>query len=223
MPLKIPDQHIPGISKLIHLDDTLIDKLIEALAALPPTPDEEEVVESIAPSIDVDKKDLQTIVTALYALYHVREYSDEPSSAFVSDFLQAIRTSDEPDLAGLSSERLEALRTRFSKLLSIESVGFLSKALTLQRDGERLFCPSTKILSDIRPVFSDDAESEPAAVVVTHTLKLSYHEGTEHKHFFVVLDSIDLAQLGAVVTRALEKESTLQRLLTTAGLKDLGI
>ena len=43
---------------------------------------------------------------------------------------------------------------------------------------ERLFC-TAKILTDLRPVFDRVATDGPAALSVVHTLKLSFHHGSE--------------------------------------------
>jgi hypothetical protein len=94
--------------------------------------------------------------------------------------------------------------------------------MRLQRDGERLYCEA-KILSDMRAVFHDDAISKPAGAVVTHTLKVGYHENGTHKEFFVVLESADLEALKEIIERAQAKETILRKLLPEAGLQDLSL
>jgi hypothetical protein len=102
------------------------------------------------------------------------------------DLIQTLKSSNDASLVVTDLKEVEKLKARFEKLLGIENIGLLSKAMRLQRDGERLFCDA-KTLSDIRPVFHDDASSAPAGGVITHTLKLGYREGGEHKEFFIVL------------------------------------
>jgi len=85
-----------------------------------------------------------------------------------------------------------------------------------------LYCDA-KILSDIRPVFGDDLSEGPISAVITHTLKLAYHEGGEHKEFFIVMDQQDLITLFEVIDRAHEKEQALTGLLQKSGIPRLGI
>ena len=114
------------------------------------------------------------------------------------------------------------LPERFEKLLNINLLNTLSKAGRLQRDGERLYCDA-KILSDIRPVFGPKPTVMPPGAVVTHTLRIGYHEGGDHKEFYVILDADDLEALKNTVTRAEAKDKVLRQLLKTAKLSDLGV
>jgi hypothetical protein len=116
----------------------------------------------------------------------------------------------------------EPFKQRLDKLLGIEAFKTIAKAGRLQRQGERLFC-SSRILSDVRPVFGPRPTQRPVGAVVTHTLRLGYHEGSEHKEFFVILDSDDLIEMSEVVTRAMAKDRTLRELLSSAKLPDLGV
>jgi hypothetical protein len=92
----------------------------------------------------------------------------------------------------------------------------------LQRDGERLYCDA-KILSDIRPVFGDKPTVRPVGAVVTHTLRIGYHLGGDHREFHIILDVQDLEALKVAVDRAQAKDKTLRALLKDIKLPDLGI
>jgi hypothetical protein len=107
-----------------------------------------------------------------------------------------------------------------ARLMSIEVLNTVSKAARLQRDGERLYC-NAKILSDIRPVFSHDPTLRPLGAVLTHTLKIGFHEGGEHQEFHVVLDVDDLLALSEVIYRAQAKDKTLRKLLKESKLTSL--
>jgi len=169
----------------------------------------------------ISPEDLNMIMDTLYSLYRVREFSDVKASRFLSDLIQSLKTSGDPGLAIVPDE-IPKLRDRFKKLLGIENISLLSKAIRLQRDGEKLYCDA-KILSDIRPVFHDDATTKPAGAVVTHTLRLGYHERGQHKEFFMVLENIDLANLALTLERAHTKGETLRKMMEEVGLPDLGL
>ncbi len=81
---------------------------------------------------------------------------------------------------------------------------------------------ASKILSDLRYVFKSDPEEEPYGAVIVHLLKLTYHEDTEHKEFFVAMDDGDLRHLKEVIERAEKKARTLRRKLDAAATIFLG-
>lgn len=171
------------------------------------------------PSIPTE--DLIDIVDTIYGLYSVREAAGAGPSTFLDDLMDGIKETRDPQLE-LSPDEASDLRTRFETLLSIETLRTLSKGLGLQRAGERLYCEA-KILSDIRPVFGDDVSTRPVGAVVTHTLRMLYHEGGDHKEFYVVLNFEDLRAMKEVVDRSHAKAETLRGLLKDSKLPNLGL
>ena len=220
MSLQIPKSHIPAVAKIRQAEDSTIGRLTAALESSPPSPDPEALLPTLSRDVpEFSQDDLSAILEAIYALYYVREFSEVKTNRFVNDLIQAFRTSGETALA-VSDDETERIKARFRDILSIEKLRILSKALRLKLDGERLYCTS-KIISDIRPVFHDDVAAKPSGAVVSHTLKLEYHEGGDHKEFLVVLESADLEALKGVIERAQSKAKTLKSLLDEAGLQDL--
>lgn len=221
MPLSIPREYLPAIGKILEFSDASTEELIKALSSATICAEATDMAKQIAgltPSIPTE--DLADIVDALYSLYHVREFSEATPSRFLSDLIDTLRKN--PDLGLKKTEDVANARARFKQLLNIGTLNTLSKAIRLQRDGERLYCDA-KILSDIRPVFGTDVSKGPTSAVITHTLELGYHEGDDHKEFFIVLDEQDLLQLLEVVDRAFKKAETLTELLNKSGLPRLGI
>lgn len=161
---------------------------------------------------------MASVRNTLYTLYYIRDLSGVSHSTFLDDLMDSISRS-----RGLKPTAKEApkLRSLLEKVLSVSSLNTISKAARLQRDAERLYC-TAKILSDIRPVFGSDPKARPEGAVLTHTLKLGYHEGKEHREFHVVLDSDDLEALADVLGRARSKDKTLRNVLNEAKLSDLG-
>jgi hypothetical protein len=220
MPLDIPKRYIPVLNDIRSLPDAAVTELLQALesSSITTTPDDlaAHIVESV-PSIPKEK--LERIVDTLYSLYHVREFSEFNRASFLTELVEGLRRNEKLEI---SDAELPSLQERFKKLLSIKTLESISKAIGLQRDGERLYCES-KIISDIRPVFGEDVKSRPVAAAVTHTLKISYHEDGDHKQFFVILDDVDLDELQEIVERAKTKAGTLSDFLAESKLARLGI
>jgi hypothetical protein len=153
----------------------------------------------------VSNSDLDLILTAMVSLSVVRWSRDIPVDSFVDDVAEAISVFDR---AGDSQESKERLR----RILLIESLLITSKAITIFTDYQRTL-HGAKILTDLRYVFKDDPDTEPYGAVVAHLFKLTYHEDTEHKEFFVAMDDGDLEDLKDIIERAQAKARTIRRKL----------
>jgi hypothetical protein len=220
MALPIPKGYIPEVNKIRNLPDSIIDELVHALESAPVTADSEQLALTIADSIpSIGTEDLKGILGFVYGLYHVRQFSEMDNRAFLDELIAGVRQHAKPELA---EGDLPRMRERFRRMLGIKKLSTLSKATNLQRAGERLYCLAT-IFSDVRPVFGQDVKSKPVGAVITHTLKLAYHEGGDHKEFFIILDDQDLEELQAVIHRARQKSETLTTLLVETKIPRLGI
>ena len=202
------------------MSESSMGRLISALKSAPPLPDPNEMADWLAkqvPSLSGNR--LADMLATVYTLYEIREFSGVPPPRFLADLMDGIRQIPELQLA---PKELSKFQSVFERLMDIEPLNTVAKAKRLQRDGERLYC-TAKILSDIRPVFGSDPDTRPSGAVLTHTLKLAYHDGTgrSHREFHVVLDSNDLEALEEVITRAKAKDRTLRELLKGMNLPTL--
>jgi len=220
MALQIPKEQLPSLGKILKLSDAAVQELIGALSSATISAEAQAMAEQIADSVpSIPSEDLTDVVEMLYGLYHVREFSGVSPTRFVRDLVDTILLN--PDFGATKAEA-STIGKRFQQLLNLKTLNSLSKAIRLQRDGERIYCDA-KIISDIRSVFGDDVEKRPIGAVITHMLKLGYDQMGEHKEFFVVLDEEDLGALQDVVERAKAKGDTLTEVLDAAKIPRLGI
>jgi hypothetical protein len=220
MPFNIPEENIAAITVLKAMPNASVDAFITAIKSAPLTADTDEIAKRIAERVpSIPPKQLEDVLDTLYHIYYIRELSGVPRPTFLKDFMDGLQDSP---LRAADKKEDQALRAKFEKLLNIDTFNLLSKAKRLQRDGERLYCDA-KIISDIRPVFGAKPTTRPNGAVVTHTLKLGYHEGGEHKEFHIILDCIDLEGLSDVIGRAQAKDRTLRDLLKSTRLPVLGV
>ncbi len=220
MPFQIPREDIESVKILEALPNASVGALIGALKTVPLTADTDDIAKRIAGQVpSITSGQLEAVLDTLYGLYFIRELSGVDRSTFLNDFIEGLQS-----IPGLRTEKKDVpkLRLKFTRLLNIETFNALAKAKRLQRDGERLYCDA-KVVSDIRPVFGSRPTSLPVGAVVTHSLKLGYHESGEHKEFNVILDRIDLDLLVDVIGRAKAKDTTLRALLKETRLPDLGV
>jgi hypothetical protein len=114
-------------------------------------------------------------------------------------------------------------KERIATLLSLDALNLIeAKAKELQQEAQRLLLDA-RILSDIRPVFGENIGENPAAFILTHTLKLHYQEGGDHKEFFVALDEQDIASLKEISERAQKKTVVLKRIVEASGIRSIDL
>jgi hypothetical protein len=113
------------------------------------------------------------------------------------------------DVAGI--EEIRRGFENLAQLATVNSIAQTAKAIELAYDSDNLL-QRTRILTDVRPLFSDDAKSIDGAVVA-HTLRLRYDSAGVDHEISVALDSSDLHKLIEDCQRALDKEKTAQEQL----------
>jgi hypothetical protein len=220
MALPIPKRHFEGLNLLRKLSDTSADELLKALdsAKIASTPS--GMADRIAASVKtIPLDDIRQIMSLLYGLYHVREFSKLNKNDFLREALEGVLEHASPKVP---NDEVPAIRQRLKEFMRLNTLEKLSKALVLQQQHEHLYC-GAKITSDIRPVFGEDIKSTPVGAVISHILTISYHEEGKHRDFFVALDDFDLNALEKLIRRAKAKDETLSGVLENSGIARLGI
>jgi hypothetical protein len=214
--LKIPDEYAPGLAQIVSLPDEAIRELGSALEESPPSLEVKAVTSFVAAKMPaMSSKDLNRILVALLSLYSVRAVSEAGTDEFVDDISQAMKRSRRPEL-GLNDPDIERrFRDRLKRLLDFSALKTASKAEFLQHEYEHSLC-AARIFTDARPIFDEDPTSPPSAVVITHMLKLAYHEGGKLEEIHIALDSADLLKLKSLIDRAESKAAGLRRVFGTA-------
>ncbi len=215
--LTIPQRNRAGLSKFLVLPKEAFDDFIGALTNeraaldLPLRVPDKMKVSGLTKS---DLDDVMRAIVSLSILQWSRESESGDQKTFINEIAEAIEVFDP---IGASDESKERLR----RTLSLDTLLITSKAISIFTDYQRTLY-SSKILTDLRYVFQEDPEDEPYGAVIVHLLKLSYHEDTQHKEFFVAMDDNDLAQLKRLVERADKKARNIRRRLDASKTVYLG-
>jgi len=213
--LDIPDEYEYGIKLLLQMNDEIGKKFIKALSESQPTLYIENLVESVSQKLEdiLTPSNVEDMIEALLALYGVRDSLDVETSEFIKNLEEAVLESE--SFSNISNN-LQISKPLITELLDLdEPLSIASKAFNILLDHERVFL-SSKILTDIRPIFSNRKVESPVGAVIVHMFKIDYREGSESKEFFVALDTADINKLENVLRRAKEKEKAIQPLLKRA-------
>lgn len=170
-------------------------------------------VKETAPKLKSISDDPEELIQTLISLNVSRAHSDTSVAEFVGDVLE---TLEESDLVNSSNK--EDAQVRLSKLLSVASLGVTAKALHLQLDHERLLS-YVRILTDARPVYGTNVNAAPDAVLITHTLKLSYYQDGKPIDIYIAIDSDDIANFEQVIERAKSKATSLSKIFESSKIR----
>ncbi len=179
---QITDQQIASLRSALSLTERIYRP--EGLAAIA-----SEVV-----SLQV----AESLVRQLFQLHNTVRRSGLSACELI-EIRRAEFPNDEMAQTGLSN---------LERLADVESIARTSKAVELAYDSDNLL-QRTRILTDVRPLFSEDAQAVVGAVVA-HTLRLRYDSAGIDHEISLALDSSDIHKLIEDCQRALTKEKTAQ-------------
>ncbi|MCY3014860.1 MAG: hypothetical protein NT171_09230 [Planctomycetota bacterium] len=151
------------------------------------------------------------LVRQLISLSGMRRNLSISSSEVIAGLDFGIRNDSPEWEAGIAESWREA-KLVFEEMLSEQKVVVLSKAVELSYDYANLL-RSARIVTDIRPVFGDDA-SAIAGVVISYTLRLAYDSADGQHSLSLALDSNDLKQMISQCERAAAKGVTAKKAMT---------
>jgi hypothetical protein len=215
--LRIPKHHYGALAKLLHLDEGAFQMLIKVFQEKPPTISRENYTTYVVQNVDVDANDVADMLDVLISLYSVRNEINLSSDDFVDTVVQAIGDT-QYDALKPSDGDWSTIKDRIRELLSFDhSLGIIAKSSYLLTQHERVF-QEARVFTDVRPIFSEDAQVSPIGGLIVHQLRIAYFEDNELKEFFVALDMDDIDKLRTQLNRADAKARSISSLLKSSSL-----
>lgn len=201
---------MPGLRRLALLKTTQRRALVDSLTADPPVAAIAEFQERIAAALpNYDENQVRDLVAQVFGLL-----STAASHGYEVPAV-ARQVAALPDLE-LGPQAAKAFAIFLERLLLAPGIRGLAKAADVATEHERVLHTS-RILTDIRPVFDVDVD-EPSGAVVTHTLRIEYFDAGALQAIEFSLNQTDLAQLREAVDREDRKGAAVERLLGRAGV-----
>ena len=216
--LRIPPDEQEGLVKLQSISEEVASHLLAALETAANRAETDGlVVGDLTEIAGLSRRDQEQILDTLLSLYRVRAFSEVDLDDFVSDVCGSMISAKRADFFA-STENIEAFTHRLGKFMGIRALDRGAKATVLRYAHERTV-HGLRILTDARPIFGNDVTAPPEAIVINHTLKLSYHYSGKIKEAFFAFDDQDLAELKKAVERAELKAASLSALLVKSQMK----
>lgn len=211
--LKIPERYRPALKFLAEMDDATFGVISSALGG-PKNASPDQKLDKRLPSSISEKAsgrynegEIDGLLRALRTLSVIRSSSEVGAAEFVTDVTDAF---SEVSGSNLKEPNKGRFAERLRGLLDAAPFVLEGKATSLIISDERVYCKS-RAITDLRPIFSDDIEDGPLAMIIVHSLKLTFHQGREkHQVFHLAMDSNDIAELRKVLDRAEAKAKSLR-------------
>ena len=206
---RIPESGLAGLKALIGLGPEGVTALCELAKDLPLTLNMSGLTTRLSNELEVERSAVsQFVMGALMPLNHLRVYLKLETP----DFLKALSDNLEKEAPEKwRSENLagwKAIEGRVAPLFEKDnffSVSHKSYQLLVNRPNP---VQDVKILSELRPVYSEDATSVKA-FVLAKTLVVDYLEGDTKKTIHLSMNMDDLRSLASEVDRAKLKRETV--------------
>jgi hypothetical protein len=220
--MRIPDQAIAGFEKLLKLSDSEVNELDAAIQKTPATLSPTDFERRVAGQTSLAPLDIRDLIEVLLNLYLVRADTELPIEDFVKVVLEAMESTEAEELVPEDGD-WTSFRSRLSRLLQYEeSIGVVAKASFLGLQHSHVY-HEARLFTDFRPIFRMNAEERPLAGLISHTLKIEYHQDGRINEFFVALDQDDVRELRRLLNRADIKAKSLKAALENANMPIIGV
>lgn len=211
--ITIPEPYVAGLKIILSLSNESTAELVSALQRIPAKVFPYALANEIASNVrGIPLDDLSKVIETLQSLYFSNLDYEAPAEIMAEDVSQVAAQKE-----ALSKEDREKFRDRLAKLLDIESLRIVTKALRVLRNNQNVF-HEARIITEIRPVFASDVEESPPAAVILHMLNITCHGTDGHKELFIALDTDDVEVLRDVIDRADAKAVSLKSVLSKSGI-----
>ncbi len=169
-----------------------------------------EIQEVLTASLDGKRLGSESLLRQLLSLHGLARQLNLSAEEVFSGISEGLNKSE----CGWTHEELarwNSVVTPLRDLFELQVVRLTSKALDLAYEHPELL-QRARILTDIRPVFSDDAK-EIRGSVVSHSLLIRYDDTEGNHTMSLAVDEDDLRSLVKQCERALTKSETAQAFL----------
>jgi hypothetical protein len=216
--INIPKSAYQAIQSLTRLKPSDFEALLEALSKATPALGRGNFWSHVAPLVPQIKADeVKAIVNEILDMSEGMDILDMGVDEFATAIAESSVATNE---LKLSQADEQLLRERLIKVfVGRKGLSITLKAMGVMVDQERTFY-SARILTDVRPVFDEKGETVDAAVIV-HNLRIHYGQDSEHKDFYVSLDTSDIADIREALDRADAKAKSLEGILKRSGVSFL--
>lgn len=200
-----------GVSEI-----TKITQYLEGIAQTPIDPN--DLFEAIKSCTDSNESSLDSLMRQALSLNGLMRQM----SISLSEVMRSLRFAIERDSGWPSNEvkAWDSVEVAFGNLMRLKAFRLAATTVDLSYEYANLF-RSGKIITDIRPLFSENA-AEIEGAVVSHTLRLRFESVDGNHELSIAMDQTDVKDVREQCERAIEKSRTAKKAMSEkAGIATL--
>jgi hypothetical protein len=214
MQLQLAEHQIADFRVILELGSDRLKSVVDAIEVLDPLPIRPAslraaIVEALREPGDVADSLLRQALA----------FSGLMRQVSVDEVARSLHRAIERDSKWSTEDlsRWEAVEPFFRRVLSTKAVRLVSKAIDLSYEYANVY-QRGRIITDIRPLYNDDASSIEGAVV-SFTFRLRFDSVDGNHGLSIAMDEVDVLQLREQCDRALLKAKTaLDVMIQRAGI-----
>jgi hypothetical protein len=216
-PFIIPDDSRAQIRALVDLHENAFNDFVAALVAAKPSILPSALAAQIAKNAPkIPDSTVSALVDEIIAMESLKQSASMDAQEFAKALADAAIERSGSDFLFTHTDA-EILKRRIETIFSSDHVLELNtKIISVLTDHNNVFL-SAAILSDMRPVFNEDASAIEAMTIV-HNLRIHFEHDLEHKDVYIALDTLDLHTLESVIARAKNKAALLKSAIHQTGI-----
>ena len=217
--VNIPPKYHEGFRLLSTMEDDTFQSLIEAIKLTSLTSSVKRLSSQVAISENLPLKDIEAIFMGAGSLTGFIEKGS--STVEIAEGIATI--SDDNSIIDFSKvNSKDVFVVRLSTLLETERLYYAAKASIVMNEYENVFIQA-RIVTDIRPIFGIKVDELPKSGMIIHNLHIHFRKDEEgdHRDIYFALDSNDLKILQELLSRAQQKENSLNAVLKNANMINL--
>jgi hypothetical protein len=216
-PISIPDSAYDALRFLAGLTEDQFSELLSVISKSKPEMSSESFARHVASCFnDEEATKVKRITRELFRIEAMRD-NVGLSPKQLGDAIVQGALDEESNGLSLPKESIVLLGERITKIYECSyQLSVTAKVLDVATEHTHVFL-SARTFTDIRPVFTADATSIDAAVLVHH-LVIHYLESGEHRDFNVALDTKDIQSLRESLDRADKKANLLRELVNKSNV-----
>lgn len=211
--VRLPKSAFAAIQGLVKLAETDFNELVTSLVQTPPTLSHEDfVTAAISRTPNLDPSLAEMILKELLGMLVAIPESGLTPDQFateISDAALELASSEFP----FTNENRDLLKDRLARAFGAKGLLITAKARDVLSDTDKTF-QSARVLTDLRPIFDEEAK-EICSAVVLHNLRIRYYENNETRDIYLSLEPADVESLVDALKRAKKKGALLEASVTT--------
>jgi hypothetical protein len=209
--IRLGTRQINDLAQIRDLPVEILTALDERLRTASPIR-AQELHREITDVLGADRAEIaDDVMRPLLGLQSLIRQNRIPPDEAVKGVRKALE-SHSPKWDDRQFERWNHVEPVFQRMISAPAVRRVSVTLDLMYEYENLL-QSARVVTDIRPVFNDEATVIEGAVI-SHTLRIRYDSAEGDHSLSLAMDETDLRELQKQCQRAIQKAAEALRLMT---------